>query len=203
MTLRDVITVLLLLASLAALVGFLWGIIRSIIANLRLRGWQDRLAQPRPEEVEALWGVRLPSVLEEFYRSGVAKRFEFYLAPPANDRSRRWFIAQFVPLTARDIGEWKLRSLPGIPIAIDGDRGFYYLPFAALRRGESPPVLHRGQGSGWPFWPFTDTEVAQSIEDFFRFQPVQAPDENDQDRAEQSAADVRMDVESPRRDDGR
>lgn len=184
--LRDVITGLFLLAVFAALVGVLWVIIRSIIAERRLRGWESRLAQPCLEEVEAKWGVRLPRVLEEFYRSGAAERSEFYLVPPGADRGPRWFVNGFIPLTVRDISEWiRGIDLPGIPIALDGDKGFYYLPVEALRGGGPCPVLHRDLGGRWPF---TDAAVAPSVEDFVQFRALEPSGEDDEDVAEPNAA---------------
>jgi hypothetical protein len=117
--------------------------------------------------------VRLPRLLEEFYRSsGLVECFEFYLAPPGAGHPR-WYIAHFVPLTSRDVAEWlKVTGVPGIPIALDGDKGTYYLPFEALRQSGSPPVLFRAPGLGRQ-----DTEVAPSLEDFIGFQRVEAPDE--------------------------
>lgn len=178
MTLRDVISGLCLLTIFAALVGVVWGVIRSLISDVRRRGWQDRLAQPRPEEVEARWRVRLPRVLVEFYRSRLAERWgDFYPAPPTTEHPR-WFIAQFIPLTRRDLGEWMTSMVPGIPIALDGNKGFYYLPFEQLRGGGSCPVLHRNLGGRWPS---TDTVVAPSVEEFVQFQVEEPSCEPDED----------------------
>jgi hypothetical protein len=186
MTTWDVITGLFLVGIFAALIGFLWGIIRwGIISEFRTRGWRSRLARPRLKEVEAKWGVRLPPVLEEFYRSGGGERFEFFLASPGSDRTPRWFIGCFIPLTVRDISEWvKGTKLPGIPIALDGDKGFYYLPFESLSGGGSCPVLHRDLGGSRPY---TDAEVAPSVEDFVRYQAVEPRGEDSEDWAEPGA----------------
>jgi len=78
------------LATLALVTGCL-GTLRAwirfgVISERRTRGWEDRLGQPHREEVEAGWKVRLPRVLEEFYRSsGLVECFEFYLSPPGAD----------------------------------------------------------------------------------------------------------------------
>lgn len=180
--LRDVLTGLFLLVVVAALVGFLWAVVRSIIAERQLRGWKDRLDQPCLEEIDAKWGVRLPRVLEEFYQTGAAERSEFYLVAPGADRGPRWFVMGFIPLMVRDIGEWMSGMVPGIPIALDGNKGFYYLPFEALRGVGLCPVLHRNLGGRWPFM---DTVVAPSVEAFVQFQAVEPGDEDGDNRRDE------------------
>jgi len=186
MTVLEIIAGLVALACLAGCLFVLWVFIFSVIVSeWRTRGWQSRLAQPRLEEVEDEWQVRLPRALEPFFRSsGVVECFECYLAPPGAERMR-WYVEHFIPLTKRDIAEWiKVTAVPGIPLASDGSKGIYYLPFEALRRGEPPPILLREPGPGG-----NDREVAPSVEDFVRFQPVEVPEEDDGSETEESDAD--------------
>ena len=80
---------------------------------------------------------------------------EVYLAAPGPGPSRPWFFAYFIPLTVRDLAEWiKITNVPGLPVAVDSDKGTYYLPFSGLRSG-SPRVLLREPGK-----PGNDIEVA-------------------------------------------
>ena len=172
----QVILVAIAVACTAAILAFLWVYIRfGTISEYRTRGWKDRLPHPRLEEVEVRWGVRLPRQIEALYRAGgIAEMAEVYLAPPRPDSSRRWFVAHFIPLTAPDLAEWiKITNVPGLPVAIDGDKGTYYLPISGLRGG-SLPVLLRGPGK-----PDLDIEVAPSLEDFLRFLPVEASEEDE------------------------
>lgn len=70
-------------------------------------------------------------------RSGSARR----------GANRQWHMYRFLPLTSGDLSEWlKATGVPGLPIAIDGDKGAYYLPFADLKAGKAPPVLLRLPG---------------------------------------------------------
>lgn len=181
MTHEVIIAGLVILAIIPTLFGVLWIYIRfAFISEHRLRGWESRLAQPRLAEVESKWGVNLPRSLETLYRSGgVAEQSEFDLVPPGEDSPQRWYIAAFIPLTVRDVAEWiKITRVPGIPLACDGCKGIYYLPFDALREGSSPPVLLREPG-----WCTKDREVAASVEDFVRFQPAVASEEDEEEVA--------------------
>lgn len=174
---NEVVAACVVVGLVAVLVGFLWLCIRAgIIARRRTSGWESRLAQPNLEEVESLCQVRLPFQLEELYRKeGTVRRFGFYLLQPGEKKSKHWFIAHFVPLTARDVSEWmKATAVPGIPIAVDGSKGTYYLPFEALRRGDPIPVLFREPG----LWSPKDSEVATSIDEFIRFQAVDELEEH-------------------------
>jgi len=81
----------------------------------------------------------------------------------------------------QDVDEWmEVTGVPGIPIAIDDSKGTYYLPFGPLRRGDSAPILLRAPGPSR-----TDIEVAPSLEDFLRFQPVEAGVEDSEEQKEQ------------------
>lgn len=178
--LSQVLVGVFFLILVVVLVGFVWAIGRSVIAERRLRGRESRLAQPCLREVESYWNVRLPQVLEDFYCSGAAQRGECYLALPTSDREQeptRWFVSNFIPLTVRDLKDWlRFGHIPGIPIAYDGDhQRFYYLPFAALREDRPCPVMYRSLAGRWPW---TDQQVAACVEDFVQFQVVE-PEETD------------------------
>jgi hypothetical protein len=180
MMVLEVIAGLVVLAICAGCALMLWAFLRfGIVSEWRMRGWRGRLGRPRLDEVEAEWQVRLPRALDPFYRSsGVVERGECYLGPPGAGRPL-WYVAQFIPLTRRDVAEWmKVTGVPGIPLALDDSKGVYYLPFAALRCGEPPPVLLREPGPAGQ-----DREVAPSVEDFVRFQPAEVPEEDDGDGA--------------------
>ena len=151
------------------LAAVLWFCVRAFRSDLRMRHAQNRLRQPCPKEVERQWGVRLPVALADFYRDGAAvERQEFFLESAEPD-ARRWYVAWFIPLTKLDAAEWIYASgVPGIPIAVDDCNKTYYLPFDALRRGESPPVLLRD-----PEKKGEDAVVAATFGAFVKFRPVE------------------------------
>lgn len=158
---------------IATLCLFLGVIVRfSILSSFRARGWRRRLRDPKIAEVESKWEVQLPRTLESFFRSDMVERCEFYLAPPGSDReSEWWYVAGFVPLTCRDVTDWiKTTRVPGIPLADDGSKGVYYLPFDQLRQGEPPSVMLRPAGRR-----AKDVVVASSVEEFVQFEPKAAP----------------------------
>ncbi len=172
----QVLLLVVAVACTAAILAVLWVYIRfGILSRYRTRGWKDRLPHPRLEEVEVRWGVRLPRQLEALYRAGgIAELAEVYLAPPGPGASRRWFVAFFIPLTVRDLTEWiKITNVPGLPIAVDSDKGTYYLPFSGLSGG-SPRVLLREPGK-----PCNDIEVAPCLDDFLRYLPVEVSEEDE------------------------
>ncbi len=160
------ITIVLILAFVCLAV--LWAIIRySFISGRRTHGWQRRLHHPTIAEVEANWKLSLPASLESLYRSEFVDCSECYLAPRDSDRAGWWYLAHFIPLTVRDVSEWlAIVNVPGIPIAIDGNKGSYYLPFEHLREGKLPPVLLRVPGP-----KRQDIEVAASIEQLATYEP--------------------------------
>jgi len=174
-SIQQIIAIVVVAAITFGCFHLLWGIVRfAIVSPRRTRGWQSRLRKPRLAEIESKWGVRLPSELESFFQTGVVERSEFYLAPSGSDRSRWWYIAHFIPLTARDVSEWiASTSVPGIPIALDAGKGTYYLPFETLRAGKSPAVLLRTGGR-----KAKDTEIASSIERFMQYQPMEVSDDD-------------------------
>jgi len=173
MTLKEQIATWFAYFIIAVLCLFLAVIVRfGILSRLRARGWRKRLRHPKMAEVESEWGVRLPRALEPFFESKIVDRFEFYLAPPNSDReSEWWYVAGFIPLTPQDIAAWiATTKVPGIPIADDGSKGVYYLPFDQLRQGKPPAVLLRPPG-----WQPKDIVVASSVEQFIRFEPRAVP----------------------------
>lgn len=141
----------------------------SVISSRRTRGWKGRLQQPEVLKVEAKWQIQIPPSLLTLFRSDLVTRSEFYLAPLATDQPNWWYVAHFIPLTCKDVSEWiKITRVPGIPIAINGQKKAYYLSFHELRTGNSPRVLLRLPG---PSHTSRDVEVASCIEHLMRFEP--------------------------------
>jgi hypothetical protein len=156
------------------LIAVIWSYIRwGIVSEWRTRDEWTRLRDPRLEELEAEWGIKLPDVLADFYRtSEVLDRSEFYFVPPGVKRPR-WFIVGFYPLTKVFAAEFiKATGLPGIPIANDGNnKAEYYLPFTSLRDGAVPRVVRREHGA-------KDIEVAP-LSEFLRFRVVEPRDDDE------------------------
>lgn len=164
----------LLLVVCLALLLFLGTVIRfSFIGGARAKGSQQRLHQPELSEIESKWGVKLPESIETFYRSEIVARSDFYLAPPDSKQSEWWYIEGFLPLTRRDVSEWiTVTNVPGIPIALDGSKGTYYIPFKSPKQQLESPVLLRLPGR-----KREDRQVASNIEEFLKFEPKDVPDE--------------------------
>jgi len=156
-------------AFLAFLVFMLWVIIRwSFISPWLTRRGDQRLHKPKFGQVASKWNLRLPRSLELLYQSELVEQGEVYLAPPDAGATPRWYVHSFIPMTPLDLSEWTKRSLvPGLPIAIDGEGGFYYLPFSDLRQDKPPAVLFRPPGR-----KPVEQVVAQTVDDFMKFQPV-------------------------------
>src|SRR5271165_1319911 len=114
----------LVLLVCAGLLLFLGTIIRfSFIGPAMAKGSEKRLRKPELSPIEAKWGVKLPESIEAFYRSELAERSDFYLAPPGSKQSEWWYIENFLPLTRRDVSEWMgITKVPGIPIALDASK---------------------------------------------------------------------------------
>ena len=146
----------------------LWAIVRfSIVSPRRTRGWRDRLRKPNLSEVESQWNLRLPRSIESFFHGDLVELSELYFSPPGADEVR-WYVAHVIPFTSRDLSEWsKITRVQGLPIAVDGSKGTYYLPFADLRQGKST-VLFRGAGKNQQ-----DRQVATSIDLLKRFRPME------------------------------
>ena len=67
----------------------------------------------------------------------------------------------------------KITGVPGLPIALDGDKGAYYLSFNELEQGTSPQVLLRPPGR-----KPVDQVVAGSVDEFQTFVPVEVENED-------------------------
>jgi hypothetical protein len=160
---------LLLLLLLGTIIRF------SFIGAARSKGSEKRLQRPELAEVESKWGIKLPQSLEAYYRSEIVTRSDFYLAPLGSDQTKWWYIEGFLPLTCRDLSDWiKVTSVPGIPIALNGSKGTYYIPFGSYRPNSQSPVLLRLPGRGRK-----DVEVAPSFDEFSEFEPKGVPPEGE------------------------
>jgi hypothetical protein len=158
---------LVLLFFLGTLVRF------SILGSIRHKGSAKRLCEPKLAEIESKWGIKLPDSLEAGYKNEFVGRSDFYLAPPSTNQPGWWYIEGFLPLTRRDVTDWiAATKVPGIPIALNGSKGTYYLPFESLRQQLPPPVMLRLPGR-----KRTDVRVANTIEEFFQFESKDVPSE--------------------------
>jgi len=128
------------------------------------------------QELAAEWNVQIPDILGTFYRkSGIVQLCNFFLVAPEAD-TPRWYVACFIPLTKVDIAEWlKATRVPGIPLAVNGTKGTYYVAFDSLKRGGLVPVFLREPGLGRK-----DTLVASSLEEFTRFRAIEASAEDEE-----------------------
>jgi hypothetical protein len=129
------------------------------------------LRQPNLAEVAAKWNIQVPPSIELLFQNVMVEESEFYLRPPGSDSSIAWYIEHFIPFTANDLSEWlKITGVPGLPIAVDGSKGVYYLPFDDLHLGKPPRVLFQSPGKKPP------EQVALTIENFLRLEPVEMPE---------------------------
>jgi hypothetical protein len=173
MTIQQILAWLCMPAFAAGAAITIWAFVRfSVIGAWRTPNASSRLGHPHLDEVSAEFGVSLPNVLDRFYRKDDrVRRSDFYMRPPGVE-SPQWYIACFISLTRIDINEWLAATgMPGIPLAIDGDKGTYYLPVDALRKDIPVPVLFREPGRAK-----RDVVVASSIEEVGRFQAQEAPE---------------------------
>jgi hypothetical protein len=144
----------------------------SIISPWLTRKAGERLHNPNRAEVEKKWNIKLPAALETLYASKLVESAEIYLAAPGADAQSSRHFYKFFPMTARDLSEqMKVTGVPGLPIASDGDKGTYYLPFAQLRDEKTVPVILRTPNEK------EDVEVAASIEEFLKFARREPPKE--------------------------
>jgi hypothetical protein len=163
-----VLAVVFVAGGIAVLLAIVWF---SIISPRKRRGSHLRLHTPNPAEVAAKWNVKLPTALEELYAGTLVDGAEVCLAAPGADRS--WHFYEFIPLTVADISEaLKISRVPGLPIALDGDKGTYYLPFERLKEGQTAPVLLRLPGG-----KREDVQVSSSVEQFLKFEMRESPSE--------------------------
>lgn len=163
------------LAFVGSLLVVLWSTFRfSITSPCRTQGSTGRLRHPEIDKVAKEWGIPIPAGLEDWYRdSDFVERSDFYLQ---DSRRKTWYIHQCIPLTVIDQREWiKITGVPGLPIAHGGDddKSTYYLPFQSLKESEPVPIMMHQTLS-----PNT-IKVADSIEEFGRFQYVEFSDEDD------------------------
>jgi hypothetical protein len=165
------IFVLVFVLGLAFLAGLI--IWFGVTGARRRKGSRDRLHRPQLNEIEAKWRIKLPESLGIYFRGPIVDRSDFYLAPVASPQSEWWYIAEFLPLTVRDVSHWiSITNVPGIPIALDGSKGTYYFPFEALRQSSSSPVLLRLPGS-----KREDRKVASTFQAFMTYEPKDVPPE--------------------------
>jgi hypothetical protein len=164
-------------AALVSFLLFVLGVIVrfSFLGAARTRGWRQRLRRPEMAAVEAKWGVKLSPSVEAFFRSDIVERCDFSLARPGAPQSEWWHIERFIPLTRRDLTEWiAATGVPGIPIALDGEKGTYYIPFEPIRRHSPFPVLLRLPGV-----KKEDRVVARTFDEFTKLEARNSPDGTD------------------------
>jgi hypothetical protein len=151
-----------------ALLGLLWAMVRfGVIGCARTRGARERLRQPDAAGVSALCGVVLSPDVEALYRdSALVEGSDLALVDERATPPVRWPVEQFIPLTPRDVREWRtITGVPGVPIAIDSDKGCYYIASDGSVRLASPNVRDR------------DIPVAASVTDFFAL-PIDTSEES-------------------------
>jgi hypothetical protein len=144
----------------------------SIISPMLARNARGRLHKPDLPEFEAKWNVKLPAALEALYASELMDSAEVYLGPLGANAKQSWHFYKFFPLTVRDLSEQlKIARVPGLPIASDGDKGIFYLPFAQLKDKTTVPVLLRTPNEKG------DVGMAASVEEFLKFERKEPPKE--------------------------
>ncbi len=166
----DVMGKILFFAFLALLLLGLGAMIRfAFISPRRTKGARQRLRRPDVRGLEALCGFSAPPELVTFYKeSPFVERTEFSLLDPSKTPPKEWRIGTFEPLTRIDTRELlKASGVPGIPIAIDLEKGTYYVDRDGGVRLSSPNV--KGD----------EAFVASSIGEFARFEARQ--DTGDED----------------------
>ena len=157
----QVIAVVVLILLISAFLLVLGAIIRfSIISPIRTRGAKNRLRSPNLEGIEQLCGFAPPEDLVTLYRTApFIESTEFDLVDPNRIPPKAWFIGIFNPLSLIDIREQRtITRVPGIPIAVDGERGQYYV-------SQTGAVLLRS-----PDKAGGDVEVASTIAAFATFE---------------------------------
>ena len=166
----DIVGPILLFAFLAFLLLFLGVILRfSFIGPRRTRGARQRLRHPDIRGLEALCGFRPPPELIAFYKeTPFIELTEFSLLDHSQTPPAEWIVGAFDPLTLVDTRELlKASGAPGIPIAIDIEKGTYYVDRAGTVRLFSPNV----EGN--------DAPVASSISEFATFEVRQNLDDEE------------------------
>lgn len=128
----------------AAALFVLGAVVRfSVVSPLRTRGAEARLRSPEPSAVAGLVGFPLPTLLVEFYRTSPLV-VESGLMVGTDRAETTCTIARFIPMTARDVREWRVISgVDGLPFAVDDDKGTFYLAPDGSVRWRRPDGEHQ------------------------------------------------------------
>ncbi|MEG3998100.1 hypothetical protein [Microcoleus sp. SVA1B1] len=118
----------------------------SIISPFLTRGSKNRLRKPNANGIGNLCGFEPSADLFHFYRTApFIENTEFYLVDTSNNPAVSWQIGSFIPMSVRDLREsQKVMRVAGIPIAIDMDKGTYFVDSSGAVLLKSPNV-HAGQ----------------------------------------------------------
>jgi hypothetical protein len=149
-----VAVIALLLVTLGAIIRF------SFISPRRTKGARQRLRRPDIRGLEALCGFSPPSELVAFYKEApFVELTEFTLIDRSQTPAKEWIIGTFHPLTLIDVKEGIASSgVPGIPIAIDIEKGTYFVDKAGSVKLSSPNTKER------------ETLIAPNIGEFAKFE---------------------------------
>jgi hypothetical protein len=140
----------------------------SIISPFLTRGSKNRLRKPVADGISKLCGFEPPGDLMQFYEAApFIEDNEFYLTDTSIIPTVSWQIGGFIPLCVRDIREsQRIMRVAGIPIAIDMDKGTYFIDSSGAVLLKSPNV------------PSGQIVVASSISQFSGFKlhspPIEA-----------------------------
>lgn len=149
-----VAVLVLLLLVLGAMIRF------SFISPHRTKGARQRLRRPDIRGLEGLCGFSPPPELVAFYKEApFVELTEFTIIDHSKTPPAEWVIGTFHPLTLVDVKEGIAASgVPGIPIAIDIEKGTYFVDRAGSVKVSSPNTKER------------ETLVAPSIGEFAKFE---------------------------------
>jgi hypothetical protein len=157
----DIIGKILFFAVIALVLVGLGAMIRfAFISPRRTKGARQRLRRPDIRGLEALCGFPAPPELVAFYKEApIVELTEFKLLDHSKTPTKEWMIGTFEPLTLVDTRELlKASGVPGIPFAVDIEKGTYYVDRDGTVRLLSPNV--KGE----------EALVASSISDFAKFE---------------------------------
>ena len=141
---QSIIAAIVAVVFIGTLLLVLGAIVRfSFVSARRTRNSSSRLRTPDVAGLGQVGGLQPPTDLDPFYREErFVEKTEFYLVDPGS--RARWFIEAFLPVTPRDTKEWrKVSGVAGIPIAIDQDKGVYYIAADGSVHLQSPNVVNR------------------------------------------------------------
>jgi len=164
----NIIGKIVFFAFLALLVLALVAMIRfAFLAPRREKGARKRLRHPDIRGIESVCGFAPPPELKAFYVDFPhLERTEFALVDHSKTPPAEWVIGTFHPLTLIDVKEGLAASgVPGIPIAIDIEKGTYFIDRAGSVKLSSPNTKER------------ETLVAPSIGEFAKFEARDLPNE--------------------------